>query len=169
MTARAQSQVSISQHEVDNLARLVANDNRLSKIDTLTNLRDDDPALDPQDKDFDLYKFVRKFMQGLDESGVRAMRAGIVFKDLNVSGTGSAIQLQQTVTSTLLAPLRDIRFGHKQHKQILQNFNGTVKSGELLIVLGRPGSGCSTFLKALCGELHGLHMDQSSTIHYNGG
>lgn len=158
---------SIHPEELENLNRLVTGD-RLSRINTLTNLKDDDPALNPQDKDFDLYKFMRKFMHSFDENGVKAMRAGIVFKNLSVSGSGSALQLQQTVASTLLAPFRDIRFGHSQHKQILNNFNGTMKSGELLIVLGRPGSGCSTFLKSLCGELHGLNLDKGSTIHYNG-
>jgi len=41
------------------------------------------------------------------------------------------------------------------------------QSGELCVVLGRPGSGCSTLLKALTGELHDLETDDS-VIHYNG-
>ena len=70
-----------------------------------------------------------------------------------------------------MAPLRPGEFfstGRKQHKQIIRNFNGALKSGELLIVLGRPGSGCSTFLKSICGEMHGLEMDDGSVVHYNG-
>jgi ATP-binding cassette subfamily G (WHITE) protein 2 (PDR) len=43
-----------------------------------------------------------------------------------------------------------------------------MKSGEMLIVLGRPGSGCSTLLKTMTGEMHGLQVDEQSTIHYNG-
>lgn len=35
------------------------------------------------------------------------------------------------------------------------------------MVLGRPGSGCSTLLKALTGELNSLDTDDS-IIHYNG-
>ena len=35
-------------------------------------------------------------------------------------------------------------------------------------MLGRPGSGCSTFLKTVCGELSGLNLDEGSDIHYNG-
>lgn len=166
--SRTQSRASFHQSERQNLERLITNDRRLSKIDTLANLEDDDPVLDPKDKDFDLYKWVRKFMQGFDESGIKSLRAGIVFKDLSVSGSGAALQLQQTVASMLLSPIRDISFGHKNHKQILNKFDGVLKSGELLIVLGRPGSGCSTFLKSLCGELHGLNLEEGSTIHYNG-
>lgn len=163
-----QSRASFQQHEVDNLERLITNDRRLSRVDTLTNLKDDDPVLNPKDKNFDLYKWVRKFMHGLDENGIRSLRAGIVFKNMSVSGSGSALQLQQTVASMLLSPFRDMSFGHKDHKQILNRFDGVLKSGELLIVLGRPGSGCSTFLKTLCGELHGLNLEEGSTVHYNG-
>lgn len=34
------------------------------------------------------------------------------------------------------------------HKTILHSFTGLVRPGEMLLVLGRPGSGCSTFLRA---------------------
>jgi ATP-binding cassette subfamily G (WHITE) protein 2 (PDR) len=34
--------------------------------------------------------------------------------------------------------------------------------------LGRPGSGCSTFLKAISGDLYGLSLDPGSVINYNG-
>ena len=57
--------------------------------------------------------------------------------------------------------------GKKERKQILRSFDGIIKAGELCVVLGRPGSGCSTLLKALTGELHGLDTDES-VIHYNG-
>lgn len=102
---------------------------------------------------------------------MKQRRAGFIFKDLNISGSGSALQLQQNVGSLFLAPLRineHISFGHKNEKQILRNFNGVLKSGEMLVVLGRPGSGCSTLLKTIAGELHGLNFDGKSTLHYNG-
>ena len=43
-----------------------------------------------------------------------------------------------------------------------------MKAGELLVVLGRPGSGCSTFLKTVCGETYGLKVDPKSVVHYDG-
>lgn len=70
-----------------------------------------------------------------------------------------------------MAPLRineHLNFGHAPSKHILRNFNALLKSGELLIVLGRPGSGCSTYLKTICGEMHGLDLDKDSVVHYNG-
>jgi ATP-binding cassette, subfamily G (WHITE), member 2, PDR len=37
----------------------------------------------------------------------------------------------------------------------------------MLLVLGRPGSGCSTLLKTLAGEMHSLHLGNTSDVRYN--
>lgn len=58
--------------------------------------------------------------------------------------------------------------GRGPEKTILNEFDGVLKSGELLVVLGRPGSGCSTLLKTLMGELRGLDVKPQSEINYNG-
>lgn len=42
-------------------------------------------------------------------------------------------------------------------KQILTNFNGILKPGEMCLVLGRPGSGCSTFLKVIANQRVGFN------------
>lgn len=95
-------------------------------------------------------------------------KLSVVYKDLDVYGSGSALQLQKTVGDIPMAPFRAGEFfGRSERKQILHKFDGIIKAGELCVVLGRPGSGCSTLLKALTGELHGLDIDDS-TIHYNG-
>lgn len=128
-------------------------------------------GLDPSAKDFSLEKWLRAFIKDFDAEDLKATRAGIVWKNLSVSGSGAALQLQDTVAGIALKPLgmaKSLFSRSTERKQILHNFNGNLKSGELLIVLGRPGSGCSTFLKALCGETHGLHIDDGSEIHYNG-
>lgn len=105
----------------------------------------------------------------MDENNMVQRRAGFVFKNLKVSGTGSAINLQQTVGSLLMAPLRWRELFQKgPEKTILNSFDGVLKTGEMLIVLGRPGSGCSTLLKTLTGEHKGLSMSKESVIHYNG-
>jgi ABC-type multidrug transport system ATPase subunit len=96
---------------------------------------------------------------------------GVSYRNLDVFGSGEALQLQDTVGSTLAAPLKlgeFFSFNKKEHKQILHSFDGLMKPGELLIVLGRPGSGCSTLLKTLCGELEGLKIGDKTKVHYNG-
>ncbi|KAM6506920.1 hypothetical protein FALCPG4_018738 [Fusarium falciforme] len=142
-----------------------------TRVHTLATLDEDAPALDPVSSQFDLYKWLQNFVRTLGEQGVTAEKTGVTWKDLNVSGSGAALQVQETVGSLMLAPLRLgelFSFGKKEPKRILRSFDGLIKSGELLIVLGRPGSGCSTLLKTLCGELHGLSVAETSTIHYNG-
>lgn len=127
-----------------------------------------DPAVDPMSDTFDLTKFLRFFRQNLEAEGVEMKKVSVVWKSLNVFGSGKAIQLQKTVSDVFLAPFRAGEyFGKSDRKQILHNFDGIIKSGELCVVLGRPGSGCSTLLKSLTGELHGLETDDS-VIHYNG-
>ncbi|KAM0600644.1 hypothetical protein ACHAPN_000436 [Verticillium nonalfalfae] len=132
---------------------------------------DSDPAMDPTSKSFDLKKWLQNTIEALRQEGISLKSAGVAFKDLSVSGTGDALQLQQTVASVLQAPLKlgeHFSFGKKEPKPILRSFNGLLNTGELLIVLGRPGSGCSTLLKTITGQLHGLHMDEKSVVHYNG-
>lgn len=145
--------------------------NDLERKDTLYGVEIGDPVLDPGSDKFDAYKWARMLVRTMDEEGVKRRRAGVTFKNLNVAGSGAALQLQKNVGSLFLAPVRlneYISFGHKNEKQILRNFDGVLKSGEMLVVLGRPGSGCSTLLKTIAGELHGLDFDKDSSIHYNG-
>jgi len=68
-----------------------------------------------------------------------------------------------------LASLFNTLTGRGKHKiQILRDFEGLVRSGEMLVVLGRPGSGCSTLLKTMSGETHGFYIDEKSYINYQG-
>ena len=135
----------------------------------LASLAAQDPSLNPQCKEFDLQKWILTAMNDVSRDGHEKQKMGIVFKDLNVYGSGAELQFQETVASLFTAPLRIGEAVRKSpSKQILRNFNGLLKSGELLLVLGRPGAGCSTMLKSLCGELHGLNMGDESVIHYNG-
>ncbi|KAH6986602.1 ABC-2 type transporter [Ilyonectria destructans] len=136
-----------------------------------SNRVESDPALNPESDHFDIAKWLQYFVQQFRDQGHMVKKAGIAFRNLGVSGTGEALRLQSTVGDYLTSPLRPgklLSFRAKTSRQILRNFNGLVKSGELLIVLGRPGSGCSTLLKSMCGELHGLELDKEANINYNG-
>lgn len=141
-------------------------------LDEIVTMGENDPALQPQNAEFDLSKWLQRIIRKHRAQGhAPEAHAGIAYKDLSVFGTGEAVQVQQTVASLLLSPLRPsniFSFGKKTHKQILHSFDGTLRRGELLIVLGRPGSGCSTLLKTICGELRGLSVDKKSVISYQG-
>ncbi|PQE29880.1 ATP-binding cassette transporter protein [Rutstroemia sp. NJR-2017a WRK4] len=165
---REQLQRIASQFGGSQISRTVTNAD-LERRDTLAGVKLGDPVLDPSSPEFDVYKWCRMMMRLSDENQVIQRRAGIIFKDLKVCGSGSAVNIQKDVASLLMAPLRFREFfGKGPEKTILNDFNGVLRPGEMLVVLGRPGSGCSTFLKTLTGELHGLDMKEQSTIHYNG-
>lgn len=128
-------------------------------------------GLDPTKSDFDVYLWAKKVLRAAKDANVKFRRASFTFKNLNVSGSGIAVNLQATVASVLLAPIRLrewILMAKKPPRKILSGFDGVVKPGEMLLVLGRPGSGCSTLLKCIAGELHGLKIAKDSVIHYSG-
>ncbi|KAJ5692401.1 CDR ABC transporter [Penicillium macrosclerotiorum] len=163
----------IEQSDVETLTRIATQQSRRQSTVThrLASIAEQDPALNPQGPNFDLRKWLIAAMNDVGRDRTRGQGMGIVFKQLNVYGSGAALQFQETVSSLLTAPLRlpqVFREAHSPRRRILKDFNGVLKRGELLLVLGRPGAGCSTFLKSLCGELHGLELDKDTVIHYNG-
>lgn len=130
-----------------------------------------DPAMDPSSKSFDLRKYLEHIVGLLRKEGIAQSQTGVTFKDLTVSGTCDAIQLQRTLADWAMLPVRlgeFLSFSKKATRTILNGMDGIVNSGELLLVLGRPGAGCSTLLKCMTGQLHGLTLDAPSVVHYNG-
>ncbi|KAL3965700.1 hypothetical protein ACCO45_000008 [Purpureocillium lilacinum] len=132
----------------------------------------DDPRLDPSKPEFDHYIWAESTLSSLNRSGITLERQGIIFSNLCVSGSGSSLQFQETVVSSLMAPFRlaakACRGSQSTKRRILCNFDGLLRSGELLLVLGRPGSGCTTLLKTLCGHVNGVTLEPGSKIHYQG-
>ncbi|KAF9555496.1 pleiotropic drug resistance ABC transporter [Agrocybe pediades] len=81
---------------------------------------------------------------------------------------GSAASFQPTLGS-LLNPLGIVsalqRIRHPPLRDILSGFEGVVRPGEMLLVLGRPGSGCSTFLKVLANQRHEYHSVEGNVYY----
>lgn len=97
-------------------------------------------------------------------------RLDLLFKNLSVFGTAALSNRQETAASLLEKPFRYI-FGIRQGRRrrlILNGLCGYVKCGELVAIIGRPGSGCSTFLKTVAGELNGLVLGEDAILTFNG-
>lgn len=128
--------------------------------------------LDPFSDKFDGKKWVKSFLlasQG-EEQGPKKL-AGISYKGLGVHGFGSDADYQKTVANTPLSALstaRDLVTGRKRKVQIIKGADGVLEAGEMLVVLGPPGSGCSTLLKTIAGEMNGIYLDGESEINYRG-
>lgn len=130
-------------------------------------------ALDPASENFSTRAWISNLagFTSKDPKRYPCRTAGVSFENLNIFGFGSPTDYQKTVGNVPLeigAIFRWMMGTGKHQIQILKNFNGLVKPGEMLLVLGRPGSGCSTLLKTLSGDTHGLVVDSNSKINYQG-
>jgi ABC-type multidrug transport system ATPase subunit/ABC-type multidrug transport system permease subunit len=131
-----------------------------------------DSAIDPASPHFNARAWV-KAMFKLQSNNDRflARTAGVAFRNLNVHGFGAATDYQKSVGNVWFEAVGLVRklLGVGQRRiDILRGFDGLINAGEMLVVLGPPGSGCSTFLKTISGETHGFHVGQDSDINYQG-
>jgi ATP-binding cassette subfamily G (WHITE) protein 2 (PDR) len=130
-------------------------------------------VLDPNGKNFNARAWTKAMLnlQLQDENAGPTRTAGVSFRNLNVHGFGADTDYQKSVGNVWLEGpglIKRLR-GNKGRKiDILQHLDGLVEAGEMLVVLGPPGSGCSTFLKTITGETHGFFVDQNSEINYQG-
>ncbi|KAK6455861.1 ABC-2 type transporter-domain-containing protein [Scheffersomyces xylosifermentans] len=139
-----------------------------------------DPRLNPYSDDFDS-KFWIKNMKKIilsDPDYYKPASLGVAFKNLRCYGRASDADYQTNVENILY------KYAYRYIKSLLGNFipeiggndsfdilkpmEGLVKPGELTVVLGRPGAGCSTFLKTLACQTYGFHVDKESIINYDG-
>lgn len=119
--------------------------------------------------------FGEKRQQQSEEENTR--HAGVIFRDLTVKGAGLGASLQPTVGDIFLGLPRFVKNlltkGPKAAtakppvRELLSHFDGCVRPGEILLVLGRPGSGCSTFLKTFCNQRAGFE-DVLGEVTYGG-
>ena len=94
---------------------------------------------------------------------------GVAWRNLNVYGFSTSTDYQKTMLTYPLMILSALLGRRKKSRvDILQKFEGVVNPGEMLLVLGKPGSGCTTFLKTLSGLCHGLNIDSQSELNYHG-
>lgn len=103
---------------------------------------------------WDLERILRG-TQALDhESGIKPKRVGVLWENLTVKGIGGMKNIIRTFPDAFVSFFNvpetvchlfgwDFR-GAKKEFRILNGLRGVAKPGEMVIVLGRPGSGCST-------------------------
>lgn len=130
--------------------------------DTDVEAGDPEKEADDDEEEFELGEFMREghFEKRTTESGSHK-RVGVVYENLTVKGVGSTASFVRTVPDAVMGTFGPdlyhilakyipfLRPKGQPTRTLINDFSGAVRDGEMMLVLGRPGSGCSTFLKAV--------------------
>lgn len=130
-----------------------------------------DSPLNPSSASFNARAWAKAFVELASGTEHGFRHSGVAFQNLNVHGFGAATDYQKSVGNIWLEGaqvFRTITGAKKTKIDILRNFDGLVRKGEMLVVLGPPGAGCSTFLKTITGETSGIYIDDQSYFNYQG-
>ncbi|OGE51153.1 hypothetical protein PENARI_c014G01283 [Penicillium arizonense] len=117
-------------------------------------------------EDFDLGEFlIGGHLERRTTAGEPAKKVGVVFKNLTVKGVETGASFVRTLPHAVVGTfgpdlynvvcrfVPQLRFGKKPPvRDLIHDFSGAVREGEMMLVLGRPGAGCTTFLKAIAND-----------------
>ncbi|TAQ83852.1 hypothetical protein B7494_g7826 [Chlorociboria aeruginascens] len=125
------------------------------------------------DEPFDLEDTLRGDRAAEVESGIRAKHIGVIWEGLTVRGTGGVTNFVKTFPDAFVSffnvyeTMQMILGLGKKGKEvdILKDFRGLTKPGEMVLVLGRPGSGCTTFLKVIANQRYGYTDIQGDVLY----
>ncbi|KAL7918043.1 ABC-2 type transporter domain-containing protein [Trichoderma austrokoningii] len=130
-----------------------------------------DSPLNPASENFSGKEWAKAIVGLVSQDGGSFRSAGVCFQNLNVHGFGESTDYQKDIANVWLSLAGwagGLISSNKQRIDILRQFDGIVRKGEMLVVLGPPGSGCSTFLKTIAGEMNGIYVDDDSYFNYQG-
>lgn len=144
-----------------------------------------DESLDPRSDNFSSVRWVQNMAQVCenDPDFYKPFSLGCVWKDLSASGDSADISYQGTFSNMPMKVCKLVWrcmsrrvFCREKNKnkedsstfQILKPMDGCIDPGELLVVLGRPGAGCTTLLKSISVNTHGFKLSPDTKISYNG-
>ena len=134
-----------------------------------------------QHVEFELGPFIKEgHFEKRTEQGDSAKKVGVIFKDLTVKGIGSSTASAKTLPEAIIGTfgpdlyrlicrfIPALNFNRKPPLRTLTNdFTGVARQGEMILVLGRPGSGCTTFLKAIANK-RGEFASVTGDVSYGG-
>jgi ABC-type glutathione transport system ATPase component len=90
-------------------------------------------------------------------SEVKARDLGMTWKNINVEVTNAEAAVNENMVSqfNLAKLIKEARHKPQLKKKKIDDRHGCVKPGEMLLVLGRPRSGCTTLLNMIANRRRG--------------
>lgn len=136
--------------------------------------------IEDSEDEFELEQFMREGHFEKRVEGRSAKKVGVLWKDLTVKGIGSTAVSVKTLPDAIIGtfgpdlykiimhffPRLKLR-RHARTRTLINKFSGVVRDGEMMLVLGRPGSGCSTFLKAIANNRESF-AEVTGEVSYGG-
>lgn len=121
---------------------------------------------DTGDNEWHLKSKVEAIKERDRSSGFPDRGLGLTWQNLTVEVVSADAAIHENVISQFNIPKLVKESRHKPPlKTIVDNSHGCVKPGEMLLVLGRPGSGCTTLLNMLANKRRG-YAGVSGDVHY---
>ncbi|KAK2601999.1 ATP-binding cassette transporter snq2 [Conoideocrella luteorostrata] len=122
---------------------------------------------------FDLETALRGDLAAGEAAGIKAKHIGACWDGLTVKGFGGMTNYVQTFPNAfinffdIITPLIGLTgLGRKPvEATLLDSFQGVCKPGEMVLVLGKPGSGCTTFLKTIANQRYGYTSVQGDVFY----
>jgi ABC-type glutathione transport system ATPase component len=174
--------VPIVSHSHGNvLSRILSNSSVLSRKQSnrVYDDSDDDEKREPMASDWGMMPEIQAFQQQGEKDQVKGRKLGVTWTNLTVKGIGADAAINENFGSQFNIPraIKESRHGAPL-KTIIDNSHGCVKPGEMLLVLGRPGAGCTSLLKMLAnkrlgyaevtGDMSWGSMDHKQAEQYRG-
>jgi ATP-binding cassette subfamily G (WHITE) protein 2 (SNQ2) len=106
---------------------------------------------------FDFADVLSESVRRMDEEGMESSHTGVSFTNVTTKGLQQGSEFGATASEPLRA-LQELSSRIKKTinpplKNIIEGVDGYVEAGEMLMVVGRPGAGCTALLKTLAGEV----------------
>ncbi|OJD17438.1 hypothetical protein AJ78_02463 [Emergomyces pasteurianus Ep9510] len=117
--------------------------------------------------------------RGTDVTGKPLSRLGVCFKNLSTWGVHNEHAQVKTLAHAVwrTCTFQDVYEWTikrwisppklQNGRPLINDFSGVVRSGEIMLVLGRPGAGCSTFLRTVANH-HSSFLGVTGSLDYSG-
>ena len=162
---QAEAEFAELQRSFSDLGRAIRMKSKQEEADVETSIS--------EDASFDLETCLRDGQATEQEAGIRPKHIGVYWDRLTVKGIRGGENYVKTFPNAVIdffdyvTPLLRLLGMGKQKIEatLLDSFRGVCRPGEMILVLGKPGSGCTTFLKSIANQRYGFTNVEGEVLY----